>query len=69
MLKLYYSPGACSLTAHIALEEIGIPYEKELIRAGSGDGTGSERWRKINPRALYRPCWVCRARWAEPRIS
>lgn len=30
MLKLFYSPGAISLAAHIALEEAGAPYE--LVR-------------------------------------
>lgn len=30
-MKLLYSPGACSLGIHLLLEEIGRPYETELV--------------------------------------
>ncbi len=53
MLRFYYSPGACSLAAHIVLEEIGIPYEEEIISArpdGEGVKTTSPAWKAINPK-------------------
>jgi glutathione S-transferase len=30
-MKLFYSPNACSLGIHLLLEEIGTPYELELV--------------------------------------
>jgi glutathione S-transferase len=37
MLTLFYTPGACSMVPHIALEEAGAPYETVLIDFRSGD--------------------------------
>ena len=48
-MKLYYSPGACSLSPHIALEESGLPYE--AIRAPTKTKVlpdGSD-YRLVNP--------------------
>ena len=39
-MKLYYSPGACSLAVHIALEELGAPYEIELVSTSDGSTRG-----------------------------
>lgn len=35
-LTLYYSPGACSLVPHIALEEAGADYEPALTKLSDG---------------------------------
>ncbi|RRH78110.1 glutathione S-transferase family protein [Falsigemmobacter faecalis] len=43
MTTLYYSPGACSLAVHIALEWIGAPYEAVKSQIGS------EELKAVNP--------------------
>lgn len=45
-MKLYYAPGACSLSDHIALEWIGKPYATILV---SGEQLKSPEYLKINP--------------------
>ncbi|WP_135468520.1 glutathione S-transferase family protein [Crenalkalicoccus roseus] len=35
-MKLYYSPGACSLGIHVVMEEIGKPYELALVPLKEG---------------------------------
>lgn len=37
MLTLYYAPGACSMAAHIALEEGGEPYQTRLVDLAKGE--------------------------------
>jgi glutathione S-transferase len=48
-LKLYYGPGACSLASHIALEEVGVPYETQRLNLAEGDQRKPE-YLAINPR-------------------
>jgi glutathione S-transferase len=49
-MKLYYSPGACSLSPHIALLEAGLPFElvKVDVRAKKLEN-GEDYW-KVNPK-------------------
>lgn len=48
MPTLYYSPGACSLAAHIVLEEGGQPYEARIVNLAQGEQR-SEAYLKIHP--------------------
>jgi glutathione S-transferase len=49
MLILYYWPGASSVVPHIVLEEIGAPYERQLVDFAQGEHKGAA-YLKINPR-------------------
>ncbi len=35
-MKLFYAPGACSIGIHVLLEEIGKPYDLELVNLREG---------------------------------
>jgi glutathione S-transferase len=49
-MKLYYGPGACSLSPHIVLREAGLPFTaiKVDLRSKAMDGGGD--FRSINPK-------------------
>jgi glutathione S-transferase len=48
-MKLYYSPGACSMGIHVILEEIGKPYETQLVSLKEGAQLKPE-FKAINPK-------------------
>ena len=47
-LKLFFSPRACSLACHIALEESGLAYEAMPVRIRKGEHKEST-YKKMNP--------------------
>jgi glutathione S-transferase len=49
-MKLYYSPGACSIGIHIILEEIGAPYELSLV-ALKDQAQHKPEFQAINPKS------------------
>src|SRR3954464_885439 len=48
MLTLYYAPGACSMAAHIVLEESGEKYQPQKVDLANGEQR-TESYLKINP--------------------
>jgi len=49
MLTLYYGRGACSMAAHIVLEESGEKYEARVVDLAAGEQRG-DAYLKLNPR-------------------
>jgi glutathione S-transferase len=49
-MKLYYSPGACSLSPHIALLEAGLPYELVKVDLRAKKLENGDDYLKVNPK-------------------
>lgn len=48
-MKLYYSPGACSLSPHIVLNEAGLPFEKIKADTKTKVLPDGSDYRSVNP--------------------
>ena len=49
-MKLYYSPGACSLSPHIALLEAGLPYDLVKVDLKAKNLENGDDYLKVNPK-------------------
>ena len=49
-MKLYYAPGACSLSPHIVLREAGLKFELERVDLRSKKTQSGADFLKINPK-------------------
>ena len=52
MMKLYYSPGACSLADHIALLEVDAKFEAEAVDIHTKTTASGEKFLAINPKGF-----------------
>jgi glutathione S-transferase len=49
-MKLYFSPGACSLSPHIVLRETGLPFELEQVDIRAKKTKAGADFLQINPK-------------------
>ncbi|MGD0679356.1 MAG: glutathione transferase GstA [Polyangiaceae bacterium] len=49
-MKLYYTPGACSLSPHIALREAGLAFDLEQVNLQDKTTKSGANYKAINPK-------------------
>ena len=49
-MKLFFKPGACSLSPHIVLRELGLPFETERVDTKAQKTASGKDFRTLNPK-------------------
>ncbi|MGB1558069.1 MAG: glutathione S-transferase N-terminal domain-containing protein, partial [Oceanococcaceae bacterium] len=51
-MKLYYTPGTCSLAVHILLQDSGLPHSLEKVDSASKSTASGQDYWTINPKGV-----------------